>query len=215
MAAWAVLVLGMAPLLLPGLQTHASVSPPLFPARLGSSAWMWEDVAWWWWLVPVPWPHPGAHDQHGIAVAEPRHGSGAGKPSPCPLWAVWLCHPLPCGAFPLPGVSQTLARPLLLNSAGTGGHEPGQPPAHSACWHVPRIGQSHPRGQGCCFVVFEGRPRVDTAPRMVWWGQSGAAGAGVGATTAQLAGTVPSRATCSFLLLPILLWLERGGHRLA
>lgn len=143
-AAWAVLVLGMAPLLLPGLQTHASVSPPLFPARLGSSAWMWEDVAWWWWLVPVPWPHPGAHDQHGIGVAEPRHGSGAGKPSPCPPWDVWLCHPLPCGAFPVPGVSQTLARPSLLNGAGTGGHEPGQPPARSACWHVPSIGQSRP-----------------------------------------------------------------------
>ena len=36
-AAWAVLVLGMAPLPLPGLQTHASVSPPLFPARLDTS----------------------------------------------------------------------------------------------------------------------------------------------------------------------------------
>lgn len=105
----------------------ASVSPPLFPACVGTGAWMrgmWCDGGGWYLRRSPslsPWPHPGVCGWQGIAMAEPHHGSGAGKPSPWPSCDVWLRHPLPCGAFPLPGVSQTLARPLLWDGAGAGG----------------------------------------------------------------------------------------------
>lgn len=80
----------------------------------------------------------------GWWMAELCHGCGAGKPSPWTPGDVWLHHPLSCGAFPLPDVSQTLAHPLLQDGAGAGGHEPAQLPACSACGHVPRLGQSCP-----------------------------------------------------------------------
>lgn len=165
-AAWAVLVLGMTPLPLPGLQTCASVSPPFFPAffrrylDVGGCGVM--AVAG---ICPVA--HPGAHDQQGIAVAKPCRASGTGKPSPWPLRDAWFCHPLPCGAFPLPSVSQPLACPLLQDGAGAGGPEllAGSAWAHARAW-----AELSPRTR-VPLLLFEGRhPQVDTTPLMAWWG---------------------------------------------
>lgn len=70
-------------------------------------------------------------------------------PTQSPPRDVRLCHPLPHSAFRLPGLSQTLARPLLRDGAGVSGHEPAQPPARSAYGHVPGLGQSLSQRHGC------------------------------------------------------------------
>lgn len=163
----------------------------------------------------LPWPRPGAHDQQGIAVAEPCRSSGAGKPSPWPTRDVWLCHLLPCGAFPLPGVSQTLATSIAAGRCW-GWWPRGSPAAGTLClWAHPRARAEPSLRTRVLLVLFRGRPQVNTAPLTVRWGQPRPARAGVGASGALLAETAASGAACSFLPLPVLPWPEHWGHRLA
>jgi len=163
-AAWAVPVLGMVPL--PGLS---------FPTALPSSSRYWcldaggrgvMVVAGTCTVAPHSphGPNPGVGGWQGIAVAKLHHGSSTGKPSPWPPRDVWLCYPLPCGAFPLPSVSQTPARPSLREGAGAGGHKPALPPACSACGTSPGLGTAVPEDTGAACALRGKTPSGHCSP---------------------------------------------------